>query len=69
MQANDLRSRMIQMITEEKEALVAYKSLCARFQIIPDPIPEAIVKAKVQVLETLMKDMPTSKPRIGRFGS
>ena len=51
---SDLRTQMIQMITEEKEALVAYKSLCARFQIEPNPIPELLVKARVQVLDNLI---------------
>jgi hypothetical protein len=60
---------MIQMITEEKEALVAYKSLCAKFQITPDPTPEKIVKAKVELLEMMIKDIPTSKRLTGRFGS
>jgi hypothetical protein len=43
------------MITEEKEYLAAYKGLCARFQITPSPIPEAVVQAKVQTLEMILK--------------
>jgi hypothetical protein len=66
---NDLKAQMIQMISEEKEALVAYRSLCARFQIQPNPTAEAVVQAKVQVLETLLKSLLISKQRTGKFGS
>lgn len=55
MQINaDLRTQMIQIITDEKEALVQYKSLCAKFQIDPNPVPELLVKARVQLLESLI---------------
>ena len=63
---SDFRTQIIKMITEEQDALVAYKGLCAKFQIDPNPIPEAVVKAKLQVLEMVLRNLPTSKPPIVR---
>jgi hypothetical protein len=54
---------MIQMITEEKDALVQYKSLCARFQIETNPVPEMLVKARIQVLENLINH-PSLKGKV-----
>jgi len=64
MQTSDLRNKIIRMITEEKEALVSYKGLCARFHIKPDLTPEAVVRSKVEALELLMRDLAISKPLI-----
>jgi hypothetical protein len=51
----DLKSFLLKMITEEKESLTAYKSLCAKYKIEQNPIPEAIMNAKIEAWEMTIK--------------
>jgi hypothetical protein len=64
MSTSELRTQIIKMITEEKESLAFYKNLCAKFQITPNPIPEAVVQARVQTMEMVLKNLPTSNRQI-----
>jgi fructose-1,6-bisphosphatase len=53
-----IRDQVIKMITEEKDQYLSYKTLCARYKITPDPIATAIVMAKTETLETIVKILP-----------
>ena len=53
----DLKSFILKMITEEKESFTVYKSLCAKYKIEQNPIPEAIVLAKIDALEMILKNL------------
>lgn len=53
-----LKDTIIQMITIEKDKLAAYKGLCTEFHIAQNPIPEAIVQAKVETLKIILKNFP-----------
>jgi hypothetical protein len=53
----DLKSFLLKMITEEKEYLTAYKSLCAKYKIEQNSIPEAITNAKIEAWEIIIKTL------------
>lgn len=47
------REEILDLISEEKEAIAAYERLCARYTIIPDQMALKISAARINMLESL----------------
>ncbi len=48
------REEVLDLISDEKEALAEYERLCARFMIPPDMTAQRVVSAKIALLENLL---------------
>ena len=53
----NIKEYLMQVFAEEKEQFSQYSQLCARYQSNQDPIIVAKHKAKIQLLQQIMKDL------------
>ncbi len=50
------RSKILELLTEEKEAYSAYAKLCERYKASPDRTIAAVASSRVSLLEQLLKE-------------
>lgn len=51
------KSHLIDLITEERNRYNTYISICAYYEVLPDPIVMAKCLTKIEAMESLLKLM------------